>query len=284
MTISNPMPPALKIKPGERPRIMAVLNLTPDSFYGGSRVEGLDDALRRVEEFIEEGADFLDVGAESSRPGALPVDAREETDRLVPVVEAVSSRFTIPISVDTCKAAVAECVLDAGAALINDISGLRDSGMAETVARFDAGLIVMHMQGTPTDMQDDPQYDDLFGEILRFLGEAVEKARTAGIRPEKIAVDPGIGFGKLPEHNLALIAGLARFRELGQAVLLGASRKSFIGKVLDLPVDARLEGSLACALMGMLNGADIIRVHDVAPTLRALEMGRAIMNSGSDNA
>ena len=284
MTTSNPMPPALKIKPGERPRIMAVLNLTPDSFYGGSRVEGLDDALRRVEEFIEEGADFLDVGAESSRPGALPVDAREETDRLVPVVEAVSSRFTIPISVDTCKAAVAECVLDAGAALINDISGLRDSGMAETVARFDAGLIVMHMQGTPTDMQDDPQYDDLFGEILRFLGEAVEKARTAGIRPEKIAVDPGIGFGKLPEHNLALIAGLARFRELGQAVLLGASRKSFIGKVLDLPVDARLEGSLACALMGMLNGADIIRVHDVAPTLRALEMGRAIMNSGSDNA
>lgn len=284
MTTSNPMPPALKIKPGERPRIMAVLNLTPDSFYGGSRVEGLDDALRRVEEFIEEGADFLDVGAESSRPGALPVDAREETDCLVPVVEAVSSRFTIPISVDTCKAAVAECVLDAGAALINDISGLRDSGMAETVARFDAGLIVMHMQGTPTDMQDDPQYDDLFGEILRFLGEAVEKARTAGIRPEKIAVDPGIGFGKLPEHNLALIAGLARFRELGQAVLLGASRKSFIGKVLDLPVDARLEGSLACALMGMLNGADIIRVHDVAPTLRALEMGRAIMNSGSDNA
>ena len=278
------MPPALKIKPGERPRIMAVLNLTPDSFYGGSRVEGLDDALRRVEEFIEEGADFLDVGAESSRPGALPVDAREETDCLVPVVEAVSSRFTIPISVDTCKAVVAERVLDAGAALINDISGLRDSGMAETVARFDAGLIVMHMQGTPTDMQDDPQYDDLFGEILRFLGEAVEKARTAGIRPEKIAVDPGIGFGKLPEHNLALIAGLARFRELGQAVLLGASRKSFIGKVLDLPVDARLEGSLACALMGMLNGADIIRVHDVAPTLRALEMGRAIMNSGSDNA
>ena len=278
------MPPALKIKPGERPRIMAVLNLTPDSFYGGSRVEGLDDALRRVEEFIEEGADFLDVGAESSRPGALPVDAREETDRLVPVVEAVSSRFTIPISVDTCKSGVAERVLDAGAALINDISGLRDSGMAETVARFDAGLIVMHMQGTPTDMQDDPQYDDLFGEILRFLGEAVEKARTAGIRPEKIAVDPGIGFGKLPEHNLALIAGLARFRELGQAVLLGASRKSFIGKVLDLPVDARLEGSLACALMGMLNGADIIRVHDVAPTLRALEMGRAIMNSGSDNA
>ena len=284
MTISNPMPPALKIKPGERPRIMAVLNLTPDSFYGGSRVEGLDDALRRVEEFIEEGADFLDVGAESSRPGALPVDAREETDCLVPVVEAVSSRFTIPISVDTCKAVVAERVLDAGAALINDISGLRDSGMAETVARFDAGLIVMHMQGTPTDMQDNPQYDDLFGEILRFLGEAVEKARTAGIRPEKIAVDPGIGFGKLPEHNLALIAGLARFRELGQAVLLGASRKSFIGKVLDLPVDARLEGSLACALMGMLNGADIIRVHDVAPTLRALEMGRAIMNSGSDNA
>ncbi|MCA9484631.1 MAG: dihydropteroate synthase [Nitrospina sp.] len=274
----------MKIKPGERPRIMAVLNLTPDSFYGGSRVEGLDDALRRVEEFIEEGADFLDVGAESSRPGALPVDAREETDCLVPVVEAVSSRFTIPISVDTCKAVVAERVLDAGAALINDISGLRDSGMAETVARFDAGLIVMHMQGTPTDMQDDPQYDDLFGEILRFLGEAVEKARTAGIRPEKIAVDPGIGFGKLPEHNLALIAGLARFRELGQAVLLGASRKSFIGKVLDLPVDARLEGSLACALMGMLNGADIIRVHDVAPTLRALEMGRAIMNSGSDNA
>lgn len=284
MTTSNPMPPALKIKPGERPRIMAVLNLTPDSFYGGSRVDGLDDALRRVEEFIEEGADFLDVGAESSRPGALPVDAREEVDRLVPVVEAVSSRFNIPISVDTCKAAVAERVLDAGAALINDISGLRDPGMAETVARFDAGLIVMHMQGTPTDMQANPQYHDLFGEILRFLGEAVGKARIAGIRPEKIAVDPGIGFGKLPEHNLALIAGLARFRELGQAVLLGASRKSFIGKVLDLPVDARLEGSLACALMGMLNGADIIRVHDVAPTLRALEMGRAIMNSGSDNA
>lgn len=274
----------LKIQNGERPRIMAVLNLTPDSFYGNSRAEGLNIALERVETFIEEGADILDIGAESSRPGAVSIDAEEEINRLVPVVEQVMRRFSIPVSVDTCKPEVARRVLDAGAAIINDITGLRDPEMAGVVAGYNAGLIVMHMQGTPGNMQDNVEYEDLLGEINGFLKQAVEKGKQAGISGERIAVDPGIGFGKLPEHNLKLIANLSRFREPGQAVVLGASRKSFIGKVLDLSVNERLEGSLACALIGMMQGADVIRVHDVAPTLRALEMGRAILNSGSENS
>jgi len=270
------MPVSLKIQPGQRPRLMAVLNLTPDSFYPGSRFAGVESALKAAERFVEEGADVLDIGAESTRPGSSPISEEEELGRLLPVVREVCKRFRLPVSVDTCKPAVAAAALDAGAAIINDITGLRRPELAGVVARHRAGLILMHMRGTPKTMQDDTHYDDLFGEISKFLGRSVRLAEDSGVAPEAIAVDPGIGFGKTAEQNLALIANLSRFQKLGKAVVLGASRKSFIGKILDLPVEQRLEGSLAAALIGMLQGADVLRVHDVAATLRAVETARAI--------
>ncbi len=234
-------------------------------------------ALQATERFIEEGADLIDVGAESSRPGAVPITVEEESERLVSVIDEIKKRFSTPVSVDTYKPEVAQRVLDCGADIINDITGLScHPEMAGLVAKYDAGMILMHMQGTPGTMQDNPQYTDLFAEIKGFLMGSIETAEQAGVTPDAIAIDPGIGFGKTLEHNLKLIAGLEQFQKLGKAVVLGASRKSFIGKVLDLPVEDRLEGSLVAAVFGMLQGADIIRVHDVAPTKRALDMSKAI--------
>ncbi len=260
---------------------MAVLNLTPDSFYRQSRNQGVDMALKATEQFIEEGAEIIDLGAESSRPGAVPISVEEEAGRLNSVVQEIKKQFSILISVDTYKPEVARIALDSGADVINDITGLSQfPQMAELIARYDAGLILMHMKGTPLNMQEHPVYDDLFLDIKDFLSKAIEKAEQAGVSKEAIAVDPGIGFGKTVKDNLALVAGLKKFKDLGKAVVLGASRKSFIGKVLDLPVEQRLEGSLVAAVFGMLQGADVIRVHDVAPTLRALEMGRALLEQG----
>lgn len=234
-------------------------------------------AMKATEQFIEEGADLIDVGAESTRPGAVPISVEEESERLVSVIHEIKKRFSTPVSVDTYKPEVARRVLDCGAEIINDITGLScHPEMAELVAKHGAGMILMHMQGTPRTMQDDPQYADLFAEIKGFLMGSIETAEQAGVAPAAIAIDPGIGFGKTPEHNLKLIAGLKQFQKLGKAVVLGASRKSFIGKVLDLPVEERLEGSLVAAVFGMLQGADVIRVHDVAATKRALDMSRAI--------
>lgn len=257
---------------------MAVLNLTPDSFYRQSRNQGVDMALKATEQFVDEGADIIDIGAESSRPGAVPISVEEEAARLNSVVKEIKKQFSIPVSVDTYKPEVAERVLDNGADIINDITGLaRFPKMAGVVAKYNAGLILMHMKGTPQNMQDNPVYEDLFLEIQEFLSNAIQTAEQAGVEHQAIAVDPGIGFGKTLEQNLGLIANLKKFQELGKAVVLGASRKSFIGKVLDLPVEQRLEGSLVAAVFGMLQGADVIRVHDVAPTLRALKMGQAFL-------
>ncbi|QPJ63446.1 MAG: dihydropteroate synthase [Candidatus Nitronauta litoralis] len=272
------MPVQLKIKPGDRPAIMAVLNLTPDSFYRQSRNQGLDMALKATERFVEEGADIIDIGAESSRPGAIPISVEEEAGRLNSVVKEIKKQFTVQVSVDTYKPEVAEMVLDNGADIINDITGLsRYPEMANIIAKHNAGLILMHMKGTPLKMQDSPVYEDLFSEIKNFLSNGIQTAEQAGVGEDAIAVDPGIGFGKNLEHNLRLVANLKKFKELGKAVILGASRKSFIGKVLGLPVEQRLEGSLVAAIFGMLQGADVIRVHDVAPTWRALEMGQAFL-------
>lgn len=257
---------------------MAVLNLTPDSFYRQSRNQGLDMALKATERFVEEGADIIDIGAESSRPGAIPISVEEEAGRLNSVVKEIKKQFTVQVSVDTYKPEVAEMVLDNGADIINDITGLsRYPEMANIIAKHNAGLILMHMKGTPLKMQDSPVYEDLFSEIKNFLSNGIQTAEQAGVGEDAIAVDPGIGFGKNLEHNLRLVANLKKFKELGKAVILGASRKSFIGKVLGLPVEQRLEGSLVAAIFGMLQGADVIRVHDVAPTWRALEMGQAFL-------
>lgn len=258
--------------------IMGIINLSPDSFCGENRCETESEALKTAERLLKEGADQLDVGAESSRPGSRAIPEDVEIRRLVPVVSVLARKFEVPISVDTYKPEVAQRVLEAGAVWINDITGLQGRPqMAGLIARHGAGAVIMHMKGVPANMQDHPQYEDLVGEILGFLQKSLEIARSAGIAEDRIVIDPGIGFGKTPEHNLELIRCLDRFRVLNKPILLGASRKSFIGQVLDLPVEDRLEGSLAAAILGVMNGASILRVHDVRATVRAVAMAQAIM-------
>jgi dihydropteroate synthase len=258
---------------------MGVINLSPESFYGASRCGTLEQALHVAEKMIEEGADILDIGAESSRPGSAPLSEQEELNRLLPIVIKLAEIIPIPISVDTYKPAVAHEVLNAGASIINDITGLqRFPDMAKTIARFRAGVILMHMQGSPETMQDNPQYVDLLAEISEFLNQSITIAATAGIDPDKIAIDPGIGFGKTDSHNLLILKNLSRLKELGKPVLLGISRKSLIGNILNVSVDERLEGSLSAAVFGVIQGASIIRTHDVQATRRAIKVAESIMN------
>ena len=225
---------------------------------------------------IEEGAELLDVGAESTRPGSQAIAEQEELQLLLPVVRQLCEKFVVPISVDTYKPGVAERVLDLGVSLINDIGGLREPCMAPLIARYSAGVVIMHMRGTPATMQTFIHYDDCLGEVRDFLDKAVQTAEAAGIIAEKIIVDPGIGFGKTVENNLELIAGLDQLQCLGKPVLLGVSRKSFLGEILDAPVEERLEGSLALAAVGVIKGAAILRVHDVKETVRVVKTVRAL--------
>ena len=266
-------------QPGEEALVMGIINLSPESFYGASRCGTLEQALHVAEKMIEEGADILDIGAESSRPGSAPLSEQEELNRLLPVVIKLAEIVNIPISVDTYKPAVAHEVLNAGASIINDITGLqRFPDMAKTIARFQAGVILMHMQGTPETMQDNPQYMDLLTEISGFLKQSITLAVSAGIDPNKIAIDPGIGFGKTDSHNLLILKNLCRLQELGKPVLLGVSRKSLIGNILKVSVGERLEGSLSAAVFGVIQGASIIRTHDVQATRRAVKVAESIMN------
>ena len=256
---------------------MGIINLSPDSFYPDSRVPTVTAALKMAERMIEEGADYLDVGAESSRPGAKPISENEELAIILPVVSQLCKNCTVPVSVDTFKPGVAQQVLEEGVAIINDITGLRTSEMAPIIAEYDAGVVIMHMRGTPATMQEEIYYDDCVGEIRQFLEQGIQTAEAAGIAPERIWVDPGIGFGKTVEHNLEIIARLETFSALGKPLLLGTSRKSFIGKILDLPVAERLEGSLATAVIGVIKGAEILRVHDVLETCRAIRIVSEIL-------
>jgi len=258
-------------------KIMGIINLSPDSFYPDSRVPTVTAALKMAERMIQEGADYLDVGAESSRPGAKPISENEELAIILPVVSQLCKNCTVPVSVDTFKPGVAQKVLEEGVAIINDITGLRTSEMAPIIAEYDAGVVIMHMRGTPATMQEEIYYDDCVGEIRQFLEQGIQTAEAAGIAPERIWVDPGIGFGKTVEHNLEIIARLETFSALGKPVLLGTSRKSFIGKILDLPVAERLEGSLATAVIGVIKGAEILRVHDVLETCRAIRIVSEIL-------
>lgn len=263
---------------GERTFIMGIINLTPDSFSDGGRLRTLDDALRAAERLIAEGADILDLGGESTRPGADPVPADEELARVVPVIEALKERCNVPISIDTYKAVVAEAAVKAGADMVNDISGLRaDPKMAETVARLDVPVVLMHMLGEPKTMQIDPHYRSVVPEVIAALSQSVEKALAAGVRPENIIVDPGIGFGKLLNHNLSILRRLRAFRSLGYPVLMGTSRKSMIGQVLDLPVSERLEGTASTVALSVAGLADIVRVHDVAAMRRVARVADAIV-------
>jgi len=266
--------------PLDRALIVGVLNVTPDSFSDGGLYLRTEDAVRRAEEMAQEGADIIDIGGESSRPGAEPVPLEEELRRVIPVVREVARRLSVPISVDTYKAEVARRALEEGASIVNDISALRfDPDMAEVVARGRAPVVLMHMKGTPRDMQRNPYYEDVLGEVEGFLRERKEAAVGMGIPEENIILDPGIGFGKRVQDNLQLLKNLDRLVALGSPVLVGTSRKSFIGAVLDLPVEGRLEGTLATLVLAVAKGAKILRVHDVRPAVRVVRMAEAVLRA-----
>jgi dihydropteroate synthase len=266
-----------------RPRalIMGIVNVTPDSFADGGRYLEPAAAVRQARALAAEGADLLDVGAESTRPGSPGVSADEERERLLPVLERLLDDPPCPVSVDTSKPEVAEAALDLGAHMINDITALAAGPeLARMCAAHGAGLAVMHMQGTPRTMQADPRYDDLLTEVAAGLRAAVATAEAAGLAPESLCVDPGIGFGKSVAHNLTLLKRLDAFRGLGKPILVGPSRKSFIGALLDrVPPAERLEGTLAACVMAVMAGAHIVRVHDVAAVRRAVRVAEAIRDA-----
>jgi dihydropteroate synthase len=259
---------------------MGILNVTPDSFSDGGRFLAPARAAERAFQMIDEGADFIDVGGESTRPQSEPISADEELRRVLPVVARLAEQTNIPISIDTTKAKVASEALAAGARIVNDISGLHfDAKMAEAVANKSASVVLMHIKGTPQTMQLNPTYDNLVGEVMAYLQAGIEKAKQAGI--VQIIVDPGIGFGKTQAHNLHLLRELTRLKALGFPILVGASRKSFIGTILKLPVEQRVEGSVAAAVVAAMNGANIVRVHDVKETKRAMLIADAIRTSST---
>jgi len=258
--------------------VMGILNVTPDSFSDGGRFLDAGKAVARGEAMIAEGAELIDVGGESTRPGAAPVDEAEELRRVIPVVKALASRTGAVISIDTRKAGVARAALDAGACIVNDIEAHRtDPELWMAMAAAGAGYVVMHMQGSPQTMQADPRYEDVVEEVTGFLRERLQRLEACGVRPGQVLLDPGIGFGKTLDHNLALIRGLPVISRLGRPILFGASRKSFIGRLFGAEPDHRLGASLACALWAAGSGAGVFRVHDVAETVQALRM-REILN------
>jgi len=260
-----------------RPLVMGIVNVTPDSFSDGGRFYHPDRAIEQFQRLVEEGADIIDIGGESSRPGAEPVDQGEEWRRLGPVLTRISLNSPVPISVDTYKAEVARRALDSGATVVNDISAMRfDPDMAGVIAEAGAAVILMHMQGTPRNMQQNPVYRDVVREVREFLVERAEAGITAGIAKEKIILDPGIGFGKSLVHNLTILRNLHDFAGMGYPILVGASRKSYIEKVSGVDRNHRLEGSLATVALAAQAGAAILRVHDVAPTIRVLEICAAV--------
>ncbi len=267
---------------GKKTYLLAVLNVTPDSFFDGGRFFDFNAAYRRAWEVVEQGADFLDIGGLSTRPGSEPVEEAEELRRTVPLIEKLAiENYPIPISIDTYRSGVAEKALSAGAELVNDISGLGfDPQMVSLVAQKNCPVVIMHIQGTPQTMQENPHYDDVVEEIFQYFQEKVALAKNAGVQSENIIFDVGIGFGKRLEDNLKLLFYHSRFKELGFPLLLGVSRKSFVGKILgERPPEGRLYGSLAAAAWGAVSGADIIRAHDVAETKDLLKILQAIQEA-----
>ena len=260
-----------------RTAVMAVLNVTPDSFYDGGRHFDSGRAIADGIAMAQAGADIIDIGGESSRPGAEPVSQADELARVIPVIQGLRQQCASPISIDSYKAAVVRAALDAGADIVNDISALGfDAEMAPLVASEKVPVVLMHMRGTPKTMQADAQYGDVLREVRDFLAERLYDAMDAGIDADSIILDPGVGFGKTVEHNIQLLRGLSVLAALGQPLLVGVSRKNFIGKILGLDPDQRLEGSLAAAVAAVLGGANIIRVHDVAETCRAVRVADAL--------
>ena len=270
---------------GLRTWLVGVVNVTPDSFFDGGLYFEPARAIERALALAAEGADIIDIGGESSRPGSNPIPAKEEKKRILPVVEVLKQKKDLLISVDTTKAEVAEAALAAGADIINDISAGRfDPRMLPVVARSGAGLILMHMKGTPRTMQVAPHYDDVLGEVRTFLKERLEAAEACGVQRESVLLDPGIGFGKKLEHNLALLNNLGALADLERPLLVGISRKSFIGKILKLEAPDRLEGTIAAAVVSILHGASLLRVHDLQAVKRAVTVAEAILSQGAAGA
>ncbi|MBI3813658.1 MAG: dihydropteroate synthase [Nitrospinae bacterium] len=262
---------------GKRTCIIGILNLTPDSFYDGGKFISPADAIRHAEKMAEDGADIIDIGAESSRPGSDPVSSDEEIERLKAILPILCRRVGISISVDTYKSSVARWALDNGAAMINDISGFRlDPDMAKAVSIYEAPVVLMHTYGRPKTMQDNPQYKSLLDDIIAYLKDSIKIGLDAGIGMDRFIVDPGIGFGKTLPHNLEILSGLSRLKEIGRPILIGPSRKSFIGKILNLPAEERLEGTAAAVAIAILNGANIVRVHDVKEMARVAKIADAV--------
>ena len=263
-------------------RFMGIINISSDSFYEPSQCNSTDEVLAKAEKMTREGADFLDLGAESSRPGSKPISEQEEIDKLIPVISALVKITDIPISVDTYKPIVAKEALKAGAKIINDITGLQKSPeMADVISMFDAGVVLMHMQGSPITMQKNPSYKNVVQEVKEFLEESIKISKSAGILSDQIAIDPGIGFGKNQKHNLEILNKLEMFKGLGKPILIGVSRKSFIGNILKLPPEGRLEGSLAASVIGVTKGVSIVRTHDVKETRNAIKITEAIIKGES---
>jgi dihydropteroate synthase len=266
-----------KLDFSRRTVIMGILNITPDSFFDGGRHEDARQAIADGVAMVEAGAEILDIGGESTRPGSRPVSDQEELARVLPVLRGLRREIAIPISIDTYKAKVAQTALAAGADVVNDISALRfDPEMITLIGREQVPVVLMHMQGTPRTMQNEPRYRDVAREVRDFLADRVHEATDRGVAPEAIIIDPGIGFGKTLEHNLALLRGLSALATLGRPLLVGVSRKTFVGKILGLDPDERLEGSLAAAVAAVLGGANILRVHDIKETVRAARIADAI--------
>ena len=263
--------------PLDRTRVMGILNVTPDSFSDGGRYFEADMALRHGLEMVEQGADLLDVGGESTRPGSEPVSAEEEWHRIGSVIKGLVNKVDVPVSVDTMKPEVASKAIEAGASIVNDVSGLRDPAMVRLVAGQRIGAVVMHMLGNPKTMQTHPVYSDVVGEVRSFFAERIHDLEAAGVASEAVAVDPGVGFGKTQEHNLALLRNLDRLLALGHPVVVGVSRKSFIERLGGGEAGERLAGSLAAATFAVSKGAHVVRVHDVGETVRAMHVTDALL-------
>jgi dihydropteroate synthase len=270
-----------KLNLGKRAYVMGIINLTPDSFSGDGLYQGtiLKGAVPElVEKMVEDGADIIDVGGESSRPGARPVSVKEELARTIPIIKILARKINVPISIDTYKPEVAKPALDNGAVIVNDVSGLRNLKMAKLVAKYKAAVVLVHMKGSPRAMQNNPVYKSLIDEIIEYLDKAVNQAICLGIDREKIIIDPGIGFGKTTGHNLEILKKLKEFKVLGRPILVGPSRKSFIGKILNTAPQERICGTLSACVLAVENGAKIVRVHDVREVKQALKVLSAINN------
>lgn len=262
--------------PLERPQVMGVLNLTPDSFSDGGRYAAISAAVSAAESMVESGAAIIDVGGESTRPGAAEVPLQEELQRVIPVIEELARRLPVPISVDTKKPEVMRAAVQAGAGMINDVNALRAPGALEVAAKANVPVCLMHMQGQPDTMQTQPDYHNVVAEVEQFFVARIAACRAAGISLQHLLLDPGFGFGKTLAHNLLLLRELSHFVALGLPILAGLSRKSMLGEILDRPVDQRLYGSIAAAMIAVQHGANIVRVHDVAATVQALQVLQAV--------